>query len=374
MTDPHAHAASPRHPVTLRPRDVGELIEASGYPCVSVLLSTTRSDLMTPEDARRLRGLVARVEEMLDEVHLGGARRIRHRLRELADVATWSPTDRGLALLVSQAVAKAVLLPQPVTDRAVLEPTFATRDLVLALHRTPPYLLLALHPTCAHLFEGLGQRLTEVPAGAPPMTLSGSVAEAIGVLRTAEAEEDQISDFLGRVDRWLGEYRLAHPSPLVLAGPAAMLDRFTTMSRNLHRLAGRVGAEEAGTPAQLAGAASLLLERYLYSRREEALRLLTRTERERPEDVVRGTQRCLRFARSGRPRMLVVEEGYTVPGTAQHGQARVHDLVDDLMEVVIRRGGQLALVADGDLWGAGAASHAGTEDADERRVVMVMRS
>jgi hypothetical protein len=56
--------------------------------------------------------------------------------------------------------------------------------------------------------------------------------------------------------------------------------------------------------------------------------------------------------------MLLVEENFISPGASLRGrsiasgaseQAEVHDLVDDLMEQVILLGGQLALVADGDL-------------------------
>lgn len=57
--------------------------------------------------------------------------------------------------------------------------------------------------------------------------------------------------------------------------------------------------------------------------------------------------------------MLAVETSYTVPGhhtdqplterTDTNRPPRVHDLVDDLIEIVIHRGGWIALVDDGAL-------------------------
>jgi hypothetical protein len=58
--------------------------------------------------------------------------------------------------------------------------------------------------------------------------------------------------------------------------------------------------------------------------------------------------------------MLVVEQSYSVPGRVgghpmdpqdyePADPTHIHDLVDDLVEEVIRRGGQVALVDDGAL-------------------------
>ena len=56
--------------------------------------------------------------------------------------------------------------------------------------------------------------------------------------------------------------------------------------------------------------------------------------------------------------MLLVEESFISPGIAVVASSgtttevvteEVHDLVDDLIEQVILRGGQIALVPDGDL-------------------------
>ncbi len=75
-----------------------------------------------------------------------------------------------------------------------------------------------------------------------------------------------------------------------------------------------------------------------------------------------GIERCWRALGRGRPAMLLVEENFISAGTTAPGRdapanasgnasgvGDVHDLVDGLIEQVILMGGQLALVADGDL-------------------------
>lgn len=77
----------------------------------------------------------------------------------------------------------------------------------------------------------------------------------------------------------------------------------------LERLAGRIRPEVAQTLPQLAASAGALLERYLFSRQAEALVLLAAVEREHPEDVAPGLDRCWRLARSAPPRMRLGKRG-----------------------------------------------------------------
>jgi Bacterial archaeo-eukaryotic release factor family 3 len=157
----------------------------------------------------------------------------------------------------------------------------------------------------------------------------------------------------------LGDYRREHPSPVVLAGATRTVDRFTRLSRNLDRVAGKVTAGDELGPHDLALECTEVLDLYLRSRREDALARLRVAQKQRPQTVAEGIEECWRSVRNRAPAMLLVEESYLVPGDPQNfapvGTTRpssrrvVYDLVDDLMEQVITQGGQLALVKDGDL-------------------------
>jgi hypothetical protein len=141
-----------------------------------------------------------------------------------------------------------------------------------------------------------------------------------------------------------------------------VVERFCSISRNLERLAGRLDLSEHVSSLDLASASADAIAGYLRDRREEALRRLGEAMRSRPGDVTAGIDQCWHAARFRKPALLLVEEGFVSPGTsvslvgegAQDDQpeprsGEVHDLVDDLMEQVILRGGQLALVHDGEL-------------------------
>jgi hypothetical protein len=107
---------------------------------------------------------------------------------------------------------------------------------------------------------------------------------------------------------------------------------------------------------------AVALQRYLRSRRDEALALVSAAEDgEGRRTVVTGAEACWAQVSRVVPEMLVVEEGYVHPVPPDgRGSSGRHDLVEELMELVIQKGGLVALVDDGDL-------------ADRDRVAMVAR-
>lgn len=367
-----APSATPARPRALRAGDVADLTVTSGYPCITLLMQTEPASRMTAPDVDRLYALLADVDGQLEEHGVSGRARLVRKLAAAVERAAAQPTDLGLAIYVNLAVDRMFQLPVQVTTRALVEGTFATRVLLTALHRMPPHVLLVLQPTCAHVYHGADGRLRSVAhrdlfrgSGAPRLPRTGEPA-------TEELSEDVTEGFLRAVDTLLGSYRAEHPSPLVLGGAPHLLDRFCAISRNLGRLAGRVPPDRSQTGVDLARSSSEVVESYLRSRRDEALHQLRHALGSRPGDVARGMADCWRAVHHTSPGMLLVEQDYVSPGRPSDYGTRerqdgdredrraVHDLVDDLMEAVIMRGGQLALVESGDL-------------ADHGRVALVSR-
>jgi hypothetical protein len=175
-----------------------------------------------------------------------------------------------VALFASSTTALAVRLPVSVRDRAVVDPTFATRDLVRALHRTPRHLVLALTSCEARLFSGVGDVLHPVLGSRFPLQ-DGRDRRG---QRTRDT--DQVA-FLRDVDTALGTHLRVSPAPIVLAGPERTLAAFRSVSRNLGRLAGTVDGNVLTAPLPvLIERCRPVLEAYLRSREQEALDLLER--------------------------------------------------------------------------------------------------
>ncbi|MCZ2859854.1 baeRF3 domain-containing protein [Blastococcus sp. VKM Ac-2987] len=312
--------------------------------CLSILASTTPSPRMTDTDLQRLRRLADRAAARLAEGDVPDADLLRAALDEVVAGVARQATGSGIAVYVSPHLREVVRLPVPVSDRVVVDRTFATRDLVRALHRTPQHVVLLLSEGEARLLVGVADDLRPPPRTAFPLTAEGAPLDA----------------FLRRVDESLGTYLQLHPAPLVLVGAERVVGRFRRQSRNTARLAGALAANLTRAPVTaLVPRIRQVLEAYLRSRQDEALEHLDR--RRSRHAVVEGIGACWLAARRERPEMLAVEEGFTYPARlspdgdfltpaedVEHPDV-VDDVVDELIETVLLRGGWIAFVDDGAL-------------------------
>jgi hypothetical protein len=327
------------------------------YPCVSLLLNTEPAAVMTGADAARLRALLDTAAQRLRAERVVDADTLLATAEGLVAQAATAPTSTALSVFASRSTALTVPLTVEVRERAVVDPTFATRDLVRALHRTPRHLVLALSSRDARLFEGAGDDLRPVRSTAFPM--NDTPARELDQARSSR-ELSATASFLRTVDRALGTYLQLHPAPLVLAGPSRVLATFTGLSRNLGRLAGQIPANVVHQPlTELAARTRPVLERYLHSRQQEALELLDR--RVGSSRAVSGMSSAWLAARTERPEMLAVEQGLffparlsgdgdlLLPATDVEHPDVIDDAVDELIELVLDRGGWVALVDDGVL-------------------------
>jgi len=326
------------------------------YPAVSVLLNTAPAPVMEPRDVGRLKAMVADAVQRLRSEDLGpkGHAAVAS-LERLAARAVNGATSTALGLFASTGTSLAVPLPVAVHERVVVDPTFATRDLVRALHRTPRHLVLVLNSGEARLFQGVGDTLRPALRSSFPLKADPPRGD-----QRSRGREPDSTAFYRKVDAALGTFLRLHPSPLVLVGPDRALAGFRSVSRNLGRLAGTLEGNLAREPlSDLAVRCKPVLERYLLSRQQDALDLLER--RASSGRVVSGMISAWLAARRERPEMLAVEEGMfyparisadgdlLLPATDVEHPEVIDDAVDELIELVLDRGGWIALVEDGVL-------------------------
>jgi len=201
------------------PSDIRRLREIEGGPLVSVLVSTTPADGLCSEDLLRISALLAQVERRLRQ-ELGGARaavmadRCRAAIIDVID----EPTAKGLAVYVGRGVAEVYRLPHAPAERAVVDPTFATRELEFAARHHGRFRVLAVGRRSVRYLVADEDSVEEVQTGVFPM-------ESIG--------ERPVSD-LARWYRSIAEGLSgdgAHADlPLAVVGPRSVCDWIAALS------------------------------------------------------------------------------------------------------------------------------------------------
>ena len=154
--------------------DVRLLQAIREYPSVSIILPTYRTAPENLKDPIRVKNLVKEDEDrLLQEFTWREVDSLTSRLNDLVERIDYQYTTEGLAIYVNKDFSRAFALPFKPAEQVVVDETFATRNLVLALSRTQRYWLLALGENITRLFEGVRESLIEVTEGGFPMTNEG---------------------------------------------------------------------------------------------------------------------------------------------------------------------------------------------------------
>ncbi|BBG01180.1 MULTISPECIES: hypothetical protein [Pseudonocardia] len=136
------------------------------FPTVSLLLTTTPGEGLDSQGRAAMDALARKARRRLLGVD-DAATRDLVRVLDAVVAGIVGPLDRGLGLFVSTGHVARFDLPVEVSDRCVIDPTFATRDLVRALHRTPRHVVLLLAADEARLLDAPGGRMSPVTHGFP---------------------------------------------------------------------------------------------------------------------------------------------------------------------------------------------------------------
>ena len=128
-------------------------------------------------------------------------------MKKLVDRVDWKHTLEGLALFASRDVATAVHASVPREARVVIDATFATRDLVFSLNRSPRYRVLVLTEKPTRLFDATTNVLTEYTDKPFPMVHKGPGGASRapggqGINRSAVRDESH-RQFFRKVDEAL---------------------------------------------------------------------------------------------------------------------------------------------------------------------------
>jgi hypothetical protein len=345
---------------------VRRLQEQNSAPSVSLLLTTTPGSALVTRDVIHLYQLLDQAHRQLGrepDVDDTQTARIIEFLRRLAFAARRGPATSGLALYASDVHAEAVHLPVSVQDRVVIDPTFATRDLVRALQAHPRYRLLVLAQRGARLFEGRRDRLKEVVTEAFPVIGQQADHRADRSHRFGRDRSDgrdaALRAQLRSIDAALAARYAGEPLPLVVSGVRRQLALFRAATTQKQTMIGQIlGSHGRSTPVRLVELAKPHVRRFQQSCADRAMTRL-RAGRDRGR-LVEGIDEVWAAAAESRVGLLCVEESYVLAARVTDGGRQLEpipdirpgaldDAIDELLEMVSLDGGEVMLVQDGVL-------------------------
>jgi hypothetical protein len=359
------------------------LLEAREPPCLSIYLPTHRRHPENQQDPIRYRNLLKALEEsLLTQLSASEAGALLTPFQTLAgDADFWNHAWDGLGVFGAAGLFSVIKLQRPVSELAVAAGSFHVKPLLRVLQSADRYQVLSLNRHQVKLFEGDRDHLDEVELAA---SVPRTITEALGSELTdphqtvasyggtsqgsnmrhghgSKSDEEDIDEerFFRVVDRAILENH-SRPSgmPLILAALTQYHTPFRKISRNpfLTGVGIEVDANSLSTE-QLRQRAWTAAEPEILSR----LRKLSEGFEEARSKGL-GTDKLAEVAHAAvesRIESLFVESDRRIPGQLDKvtggitlggiEDPQVDDLLDDLAELVLNRGGQVVVAPSLDM-------------------------
>lgn len=342
-------------------QDLKQLQAFTKVPALSILLPTHRTSPDNKQDPIRVRNLVDEATERLSaEFTNRELEPLLKRLEALVSEINYPHTLDGLALYVSHEFAKLYYLPFAVPERVVIDQTFATRDLVYGLHRAQQYWVLLLSQGSTRLLAGTGETLEEVEDKNFPMQMTGPGATApLPYSADSSYLDDRHRRFFQQVDSAFALYAQEDSLPLVVGGVDRQISFFREVSQYAPSIAGTLsGNFDKMSIHELTPQVWSIIQSVRAAQQADALQALDAAMS--AQAVVSTIGEAWRLAHEGRGKLLLVEKNYHVPAiltedgrfelVEQPGGTEVmDDAVDEVIEAVLAKGGNVAIVEDGAL-------------------------
>lgn len=334
------------------------------YPSVSILAPTHRTAPANKQDPIRVKNLVAKaVDRLQKEFSKREVASVVKNLESQVRKLKWAHLEDGLALFASKDQAHTFLLPFKVKPRLAIDASFATRDLVFTLNRTPLYRVLVLSEKPTRLFEGSANQLTEVKTGAFPMVHAGPGGESrlpggFGINVSAKRDEAH-RQFFRKVDAELARLQAESPTKIVVVGVDRYLAFFQEVTQHGDAIVAMITGNHDKTAASVLG--KLVWPVFQAAATRQRTQALVRLdEAVSVNRHASGINQVWRAIFDNRCATLLVERDFAYPANVSpqgdelkpftgKGAAALDDAVDEAIERTLAQGGEVLFYEPGTL-------------------------
>jgi hypothetical protein len=355
-----------------------ELPKSGEPPCLSLYQPTHRHHPDNQQDPIRFRNLVKTLEQSLRQEYSN--REARPLLQPFNDLASdrdfWNHIQDGLSVFCAPGLLRIYKLQRRVPELAIVADSFHIKPLLRIVQSADRYQILGLSRGAIKLFEGNRDVLDEIAlAPGVPRTITDALGKELtephqtvrslgGVGRSNVAmyhghggKADEAAVDLERFFRAVDASILAHHSrpsglPLLLAALPEYHGIFKEISRNPFLMPDglKIDPDSVSTDDLRELAWQVIGPNYL----DRLKRLVAEFEQSKPRGLAGDHLGQIAFdAVSGRVMTLLVEADRQIPGHldplngliefADMNHPQVSDLIDDLAELVLNKGGQVVV-------------------------------
>lgn len=333
----------------------------SGKNCVTILLNTHRTVPDNEKDPIVLKNLVKEAQSRLQqEENQEGVKEIIKKMNDLADSVNHRHNLESLVLFVNEDVAEYVRLPIPVEERVVLDNTFATRDLIRALHEEKGYYILVLSRDKARLIEVYNDKVMEELQEVFPIDNVWLHPNQKAEAAVASRQTNLQQEFFNIVDKKLIEVSKGNPLRVFICTEESNYHQYLKIADRKDLIIGYLnGNRMLEKPHHIVEAVWPLVRNY---RAEQIRKRIEELENAADAGkVLTDLNDIWRAVNDGRGKTLFVKQGFFQPARLENDVVEpvsenernvpgvVDDIVDEMIEFNLKNSGDSVFVNGGEL-------------------------
>lgn len=341
-----------------------ELLEviqvAHQRPSVSIIFPLITRINMQKEVSYKIKLAVDKVEnELLNTYPNELADVVVKKLRNIQKQIKVDTTKKTCIVFASPVFEKVVYLDIPVEEKIIIDESFEIRDIVYQNTQLSKYLVCEVNGKGSKLYLGDGVSLTQLHSNVPE-SIYAFVRDAPTRISNftdiTKHKQDHVEKFLLQLDDALGHILHDLPVPLYMIGTEKIIGLFKKLTHHANQIADYIhGNFEESSIKELNAIIKPHVNQFQKSKEKVLLKEIEQAMSAKKCAI--GIQEVWKEAMLHKGRKLLVEKNYmcpalrndhqqliTQPTGLNHRNAYIRDAVDDVIEMILKNGGEVEFV------------------------------
>jgi len=339
-----------------------ELKDIRSENCITIITTTHRTKPDYLNDALRLKNLIKEAEDrLMADTTKRNAKSLVEKLNKLAAKVDHSQNLESLMLFVNDETAEYTRLPIKVEDRVVIDETFATRDLIRAMHLESHYYVLVLSQEKTRLLEIMNDKVVQEFGNPFPYENTQFFSKNRAANAIAAKQTSLIAEYFNQADKKMNALRKANPLPVLICGLEENYNEYIKIADKKHSIFDVfLDKSKINDPAHsIAEEAWGIVKDYVMKINNERKEELKRAVGE--NKFLSDTNEIWKAIAEGKIQTLFIEQGLFQPAVMKNDEiiyvadeerndtGVIDDIYDEMIEANMDFGGDVVFLPKGEL-------------------------
>lgn len=334
-------------------------------PFVSIVMPTHKKYPHFKDDKLVLKKIIGEAESRMQGLY--GKKtvdKIMVSLNKMKSDIDFTHLQNGLVMHYSPSVQKIYHLPFTPSEKLIIDRSLEIRDVLYSIKNSKDFIALILSEKEIRIIKVQDGKAAELKIDELPLGKNDTGGKGTSRVMNYSSDnstqhssdskahnEVKVEKYLRDIDAVISKNMQLKNLPLVVFAPVKLAAQFKKISKNTDRIIGYIkGNHEKKSVKDILADSSVIIGAYADKKQDKVLALAEKeNKRKRLSWGIRDINRC---AMEGRGHLLIVEKDFKQAdlNPAKKGlKNNITDTVDDIIEKILEKGGDVEFVDNGKL-------------------------